>query len=211
MRALLLLLILANAAFFVWSAGYFGGTMDGREPERLSAQLRPEAIRLLPPQAAVSRVCRMASGLGTPDSDRVAALRSLVGQHAALALDVRTQPAPAEFWLLVPAMPSLAAAQKRLGELRAAFAEAQAIADAANGPFIVKLGVFAGRAAADERLAAVDGRGGKAPAIVVERPGSGDVALARIEAPADAKAAWDALQGWAATQSGITLGDCPAP
>lgn len=45
-RALVLLLVLANLLFFVWAAGYLGTGNEGREPERLTAQLQPDRVRI---------------------------------------------------------------------------------------------------------------------------------------------------------------------
>jgi hypothetical protein len=57
-RALVLLLLLANAAFFAWWQGWLAPVLppptDAREPERLAAQLRPEAVTVLTPSAARS-------------------------------------------------------------------------------------------------------------------------------------------------------------
>jgi hypothetical protein len=44
-RVAFLLLILANLLYFVWAAGYLGGGSEGREPERLSAQLQPDRLQ----------------------------------------------------------------------------------------------------------------------------------------------------------------------
>jgi hypothetical protein len=56
LRVLVVLLLLANLAFFGWSQGWldaFGLRSTGdREPERLQRQVRPEVIRVLPPGAA---------------------------------------------------------------------------------------------------------------------------------------------------------------
>jgi hypothetical protein len=62
LRTLLVALIAANLLFFAFTRGWFDGVMGmkaigDREPERLAAQVRPEAIRLLPMTAA--------SGVGT--------------------------------------------------------------------------------------------------------------------------------------------------
>lgn len=61
LRALVLVLVLANLAFFVWSQGWLDGdassgdaglvgvrSIGDREPERLGRQVRPEAVTLLP-------------------------------------------------------------------------------------------------------------------------------------------------------------------
>jgi hypothetical protein len=64
LRALVILLLLANAAFYSWTHGWLAGPLGldpdaDREPQRLQAQLHPEALRPLalaslvaPPPAA---------------------------------------------------------------------------------------------------------------------------------------------------------------
>jgi hypothetical protein len=56
MRALVLILILANAAFFAWSHGLLAdwgfAPNTGREPQRVTQQVRPEALRVLRPAEA---------------------------------------------------------------------------------------------------------------------------------------------------------------
>jgi hypothetical protein len=61
LRALLLLLLLANALFFAWTRGWLAPAMQPprhaeREPERITAQVRPEKVQVLPPAAAGSAV-----------------------------------------------------------------------------------------------------------------------------------------------------------
>jgi hypothetical protein len=52
LRALVVGLVLANGAFFLWSQGHLRGwglaPVEQREPERLQQQIAPETIRLLP-------------------------------------------------------------------------------------------------------------------------------------------------------------------
>jgi hypothetical protein len=66
LRGLLLVLLLANLAFFVWSQGGFGNTGGiaaggEREPDRLARQVNPEAVQLLRPPVAASRPALQAS------------------------------------------------------------------------------------------------------------------------------------------------------
>jgi hypothetical protein len=61
LRALLLLVVLANLAFFGWVQGWFEPTwpvpnQGEREPQRVAAQVRPEAIVVLAPKAASAAV-----------------------------------------------------------------------------------------------------------------------------------------------------------
>ena len=57
LRALIALLLVANLAFFAWTQGWLDSVVGARsigdrEPERMARQVRPEAIRILPPEAA---------------------------------------------------------------------------------------------------------------------------------------------------------------
>lgn len=54
LRALVVLLLLANLAFFAWARGWLGAPPHHaeREPERLAAQVRPETLTVLPPGSA---------------------------------------------------------------------------------------------------------------------------------------------------------------
>lgn len=56
LRALVVVLILANMGFFAWREGWLGGPLShahaGREPERLKAQVHPERLVVEPPAAA---------------------------------------------------------------------------------------------------------------------------------------------------------------
>jgi len=51
LRLVIWLLVLANAGYFAWTQGYLAplglAPVEQREPERLQAQLKPEALRLL--------------------------------------------------------------------------------------------------------------------------------------------------------------------
>jgi hypothetical protein len=71
-RALLLVLLAANVVFFAWARDWLApiwpAPLHGeREPARLAAQLRPEAIAILTPKAAsaavsAARAASMAAG-----------------------------------------------------------------------------------------------------------------------------------------------------
>ncbi|MEK9803667.1 MAG: SPOR domain-containing protein [Curvibacter sp.] len=54
LRLVVLLLVLLNAAYYAWSQGmlrsYGWAPAEQREPQRLEQQLRPQAIRILPPE-----------------------------------------------------------------------------------------------------------------------------------------------------------------
>lgn len=58
LRALVLVLILANVGFFAWREGWLGDSLSnpqaGREPYRMKAQVHPDRLLILPPAAAAS-------------------------------------------------------------------------------------------------------------------------------------------------------------
>lgn len=58
LRALVLLLLLANALYFAWARGWLGAPPRHaeREPQRLAAQVGPEAVIVLPPPRASAAV-----------------------------------------------------------------------------------------------------------------------------------------------------------
>ncbi len=83
LRALVVVLILANLGFFAWREGWLGGSLSpahaGREPERLKAQVHPERLVVEPPAAA--------------SSPATAAAASEAGSAPASGTDVSARPA----------------------------------------------------------------------------------------------------------------------
>jgi hypothetical protein len=94
LRLLVLLLVLANAAFFAWSVGWLDDVtgvraIGDREPERLARQVHPESIRILPP--------------GGPAASGATAASSSVGARVATTVaDAATTPACLETGPLNP-------------------------------------------------------------------------------------------------------------
>lgn len=58
LRALVLVLILANVGFFAWREGWLGSSLSnpdaGREPYRMKAQVHPDRLVIVPPASAAS-------------------------------------------------------------------------------------------------------------------------------------------------------------
>lgn len=72
LRLLVLVLLVANLAYFAWSRGHLAGIVpvaaDQREPQRLQQQVRPDAIRILPPGARPAAEPSPAAMPGPPAS-----------------------------------------------------------------------------------------------------------------------------------------------
>lgn len=70
MRLVLLMLVLANVLYFSWSQGllrdYGWAPRSDAEPQRLARQIRPEAVRVVPPTAAAQPSAAAASSLPRP-------------------------------------------------------------------------------------------------------------------------------------------------
>ena len=58
LRALVVLLLLANGLYFAWASGWLGAPPRHaeREPQRLAAQVSPEAVTVVPPKSASAAV-----------------------------------------------------------------------------------------------------------------------------------------------------------
>lgn len=70
LRALLAALIVANLAFFAFTRGAFDSlgarSLGDREPERLTHQVRPQSIRLLPANPSTSAVAETTTCFESP-------------------------------------------------------------------------------------------------------------------------------------------------
>ena len=111
LRALVLALLLANVAFYAWTQGWLDAVVGvrasgDREPERLARQLRPETVRVLPPDAAGASAPGTAGGPdGSAGPDALACLEAGPFSAAELAAAQAAAQAalPAGRWATVPA------------------------------------------------------------------------------------------------------------
>lgn len=131
LRALLVLLIGANVLFFAWAQGWLAPTWPPprageREPQRLAAQVQPERIRVLTPQAAsaalvaareAARVCLEAGPFDAPAIAAAEAALAATGLPEGSWERQDAVPPPPRRWLLrVPrAEPAQQAALQALG------------------------------------------------------------------------------------------------
>ena len=130
LRALVVLLIVANLAFFAWARGWFGTPPRHaeREPERVLAQVRPEALNVLPPKAASAAVqaaraaaqsCLEAGPFN--DNDVISAEALLVASQLSEGTWLRVDGSPPPVWLVFGGRyPEAAARRAREEELRRA-------------------------------------------------------------------------------------------
>ncbi|MEF7615075.1 hypothetical protein V4F39_14235 [Aquincola sp. MAHUQ-54] len=185
LRALVLLLLLANVLFFAWSehwlAPLLGPAAREREPERLTRQVQPDAVALLPPEAASAVLAEAASAAalaaqGTcleagpfSDTDIAAAEQAIAelptGSWHRISVDL-----PGSYLVYMGRYPNRDALQKKSDELRRlkiGYEEVKAPAELENG---LSLGHFNTREEADASLAAATQRGVRSARVVVLAP-----------------------------------------
>lgn len=178
LRALVVLLLLANGLFFAWSRGWLSPTLPPphhgeREPERLAAQVRPETIRLITPQAAsaaaaaaaAAPICMEAGPFGDTDIG-VAEAAMLAAGVPVGAFERRQTPAPGA-WLVYMGRFADTTAQRtkedELRRLKLAFDEVRSPAELAPG---LALSRHDSREAADAALAQANQRGVRSARVV---------------------------------------------
>ena len=182
MRALFLLLLLANAAFFAWTRlGAPGGA--GADPAPLARQIQPEKMRVVSPeelnQSAAPKAAVAAAAPPTEPAAPPASLKCVEWGAFALGEAARAEKAlaplelgerlaqrrteeTAGWWVFIPPAGSNArqAALRKAGELKKLGVQEYFIVQE-EGPnrWALSLGVFRSEEAAQARLAALRSQG----------------------------------------------------
>lgn len=216
LRALVLLLALANAGFFAWSRGWLDGVagvrMAGeREPERLARQVHPESVRLLPPiadsdlPAAAALACLQAGPFD--DAGRVAAEAALQGVVPAGRWTDVTIDQPGAWLVYMGRYPSRNSLARKVEELRRRKLEYEEIGSPPELDPGLSLGRFDDRLAADEALVRFTAQGVRAARVVELSPATSQHFL-RVDG-ADAALA-QRLGGLTIDAPGPGFGPCAA-
>lgn len=178
LRVLILLLLLANAAYFSWSQGLLAAwgiaPTQQSEPQRIAQQIRPEAVRVLPGDEArrieVSAApkpteCLQAGLFGDAEADSLKqALDSWPGGSWSLEPAVE----PARWIVYMGKYPNADAAEKKKAELRQLGVSFEAISNTSLEPGI-SLGGYPTEAAAKQQLQALSQKGVRTAKVVQER------------------------------------------
>ncbi len=173
MRAVVLLLVLANLMLFAWRHGYLGEwTPAGREPARLAQQIEPQAIRVLseaelrqlrkPTSASGDRAASAACmELGDFAPDVAARVRAQL-DAAALGDRLAVVEVGPTIWYMVylPPLKSLADARRLAEDLRKkGLRDLAIIQDSSSLQNGISLGQFRDLALAQRQQADVEQRG----------------------------------------------------
>ena len=202
LRALVVLLVLANLVFWAWTEGLLAplglAPTSQRNPARLALQVQPEAVRVLPPEAARAALAAATEVASTTPAR--GALQCLeAGPFSAAAIVAAEQALaaaalPAGSWVRAPheGAPQYAivlgpfgnreALQKKQDELERLRLPVEAVDLPGDGAGATPqpgcaLGRHASRAAADAALAALNLRGVRTARVTLLKPAPGESRL----------------------------------
>ncbi|HYG54831.1 MAG TPA: SPOR domain-containing protein [Burkholderiales bacterium] len=174
MRALFLLLLFANLAFFAW-AHYAGPGDGGADPAPLTREISPERLKIIGPDdtpaaaAAPQKVpvllsCYEWGSFTLADAPR--AEKALEPLALGTRLAQRRTEESAGFWVFIPPQGSRQAALKKAAELKALGVDDYFIvAEDSTQRWALSLGVFRTEEAAQARLAALREQGVKSALV----------------------------------------------
>jgi len=215
LRLFVVALLVANLVFYAWTQGWLDDVVGvrasgDREPERMARQVRPELVRVLPPQSAASAVAKAmcleagpfaANEIGGAD----AALQSALptdqrGSVATVKLDK-----PGQWIVYMGKYPNREALQKKIDELKRRNVKYDEVRNPPSLDGGLSLGRFDDRAGAERALAQF-GQQGIHTARVVEVSPAGATFMLRAAAADSALAA--RLSGLKADALGKGFAEC---
>jgi hypothetical protein len=181
LRLAVLLLLLANAAYYVWSQGWLAGAglepARQTEPQRLRQQIKPEALRILSTDEA--RPIDSASTAGTKAPECLQAGLFDEGQTASLRQALQAWPAgswsleaavePARWIVYMGKYLTMDNVSRKKAELRQMGVSFEAPSNPALEPGL-SLGGFPSQAAANSQMESLAQRGVHTAKVVQERP-----------------------------------------
>lgn len=210
MRALFLLLLAANLAFFAWWT-YYAPPDAGRDPKPLTQQIEPRKLRILPPEGEFLKDAATPAEGHKPPPKPVAtdapvsacqewgAFAVAEAGRAELALGPlalgerlaqRRTDESAGWWVFMPPQGNRAGAQKKAAELKAlGIDDYFVVQDEGPTRWALSLGVFRTEDAAKARLEVLKGRGVRSAQI-----GARDTPVQKV---------WFQVRGANAAQQGM--------
>jgi hypothetical protein len=177
LRLLVLLLLLANAAYFAWSQNLLApiglAPTAQSEPQRVAQQVKPEAIRVLPGdeakriEVAAARTDCLQAGLFT-DSE-ADSLKQALDTWPAGSWTIEPAVDPPRWIVYMGKYPEPAALEKKKSELRGMNVAFEPLTSAALEPGL-SLGGYPTEAAAKQQLEALTQKGVRTAKVVQEKP-----------------------------------------
>ncbi len=171
MRALFLLFVAANLAFFAWTM-YFAMPDAALDPRPLAQQIEPQKLRILaeprpsaapepkpkPSSEGPQAACLEWGGFSVADSARAA--QALEPLALGARLTQRSAEETAAWWVFIPPQGSRVAAQKKAAELKTLGVDDYfVVLEEGRTRWAVSLGVFRSEDAAKSRLETLRAKG----------------------------------------------------
>lgn len=178
LRFAVLVLLLANGAFFAWSQGLLRAwglaPAQQAEPQRLAQQIQPAGVRVLRPEEAKRLIDAPAANqecLASPPVDEATAagLRRVLAAWPSGSWSLEPAVDPARWIIYMGKYDSAQAVERKKAELRWRAVSFEPLANRALEPGL-SLGGFTSQAAANEQLAALAAKGVRTARVVQERP-----------------------------------------
>lgn len=181
LRLIVLLLLLANGAFYAWSQGLllpWGlGPAQQSEPQRLQQQVRPEAVRLLRSEelrrleSQVAQGPRPAECLASPalEEAQVAPLRSVLEAWPAGSWTLEQLTEPARWIVYMGKYAGVEQVARKRAELRQLGISFEAPTNPELEPGL-SLGSYPSEAAALQQMQVLADRGVRTARVVQDRP-----------------------------------------
>lgn len=183
LRLLVVLLLLVNGAYFLWTQGHLAplglAPVNPSEPQRQAQQIKPQALTLMTP----AEIKRLAAEAAAASATECLAAGPLDEKQAAAVREAATQSLPAGQWsldtLTVPGRWIIYMGRyadtdmlyRKKAELRARRISFEPLANPALEPGL-SLGSFATQGEANDELAALSLRGVRTARVTQERPDS---------------------------------------
>lgn len=186
MRSAFLILLLANLLLFGWARGFWGEPPGMGEREHLKDEIAADQLRILPaatpPAAAPSPLaCRRLEWLTAAEAESV---RNAIGTVAGWKVSMLPGPPGKLYWVVIADLPNQALAEKKSREASSLGAErSEILADAQNGPFLVRFASFDKLATAEEFHQALVRKGVRS-ARLLTREATVEKYLIELRAPA---------------------------
>ena len=179
LRLIVLLLLLANGGYYAWSQGYLQawgvGPQQQSEPQRVTQQLHPEAIRVLKPdelhrmETALAQAPRAPECLAsaTLDDATVTALKGVLDSWPAGSWNFEPQVDPARWIIYMGKYASADLVAHKRAELRQLGVSFEPLANPTLEPGL-SLGGYPSEAAANQQMQTLAARGVHTARVVQE-------------------------------------------
>jgi hypothetical protein len=181
LRFIVLLLLLANGGLYAWSQGLllpWGiGPAQQAEPQRVQQQVRPESVRVLPPDEFRGVEVQLAQAppppecLQTPllDAAQIGPLRTALAAWPTGSWSIEALTEPARWIIYMGKYPSVEQVARKRAELRQRGISFEPLGNPELEPGL-SLGGFPSEVAAMDQLENLSARGVRTARVVQERP-----------------------------------------